>query len=529
MGLDLFMPLAKVDISKREVWGVLAEEKVDKADEVFDYAGSKPYFQTWNENFSKATDGKSVGNLRSMHTNISAGKFIQMDYDDELKRITVGAKVIDDAEWKKVTEGVYTGFSIGGSYVKRWRDDDLDAVRYIADPAEGSLVDNPCMYGATFEIVRADGVVDMRKFHEGDETAVDKIENVDQFLKALKGNQLNKAFTFDEIRNKVRMAINSGNTPYALFGNWAYIAAIYSDSVIVEVDSGETKLYRLGYTIDEDGTVTLDVQSVVQVRTEYTPVKADTTKTVEDDINKSTEGGQKMEITEENVEKATETVDNEKVDKSVGANALTVDSVVKFLADPAILSEVLKAVTADLAKAGSRNSKSDMEKIQAVHDHAIGLGACCDETNCKAKDDLDSGSDNQGKDEDTEKTVNDELGKANTSTDKADEVSELAQLVKGFKSLEKAMNDLKDENKGLVEKVKRLEALPDDSNSPVLKAVEKSIGGSPAVGVDADTSKIEALKALMQSTTDPMVKQAIGQELAVLSVRTLKSQTVMGR
>ena len=36
------------------------------------------------------------------------------------KRIEICGKVVDDAEWQKVEEGVYTGFSQGGRYLKRW-------------------------------------------------------------------------------------------------------------------------------------------------------------------------------------------------------------------------------------------------------------------------------------------------------------------------------------------------------------------------------------------------------------------------
>jgi hypothetical protein len=156
--VSIFAPLQKVDIEKREVWGVLVEERVDKSDEILDYESSKPLFLEWNKTFMEVTNGQSMGNLRSMHKAIAAGKFISMEYDDENKKVVVGAKVVDDEEWKKVVEGVYTGFSIGGKYLKKWYDSALNAMKYTAQPCEGSLVDNPCMYGATFTIVKADGL-----------------------------------------------------------------------------------------------------------------------------------------------------------------------------------------------------------------------------------------------------------------------------------------------------------------------------------------------------------------------------------
>ena len=70
--------------------------------------------------------------------------------------------MVDKAELEKVLEGVYTGFSIGGKYVSRKKDG--DAMKYIADPYEGSLVDLPCMPSATFDIIKADGVTLQKKF-----------------------------------------------------------------------------------------------------------------------------------------------------------------------------------------------------------------------------------------------------------------------------------------------------------------------------------------------------------------------------
>lgn len=169
--LKLFVPLTKVDLEQRMVYGVLAEEAVDKSGEVFDYVTSKPLFQEWSGDFEKRTRALGVevskGNVRGMHTEIAAGRFADMVFNDDARNIEVAAKVVDDGEWRKVKEGVYTGFSIGGKYVKRWPDAALKATRYTAQPAEGSLVDNPCMYGATFTAVKADGATELRKFVGG--------------------------------------------------------------------------------------------------------------------------------------------------------------------------------------------------------------------------------------------------------------------------------------------------------------------------------------------------------------------------
>lgn len=160
--LKLFLPIGKVDVERREVWGQAVAEVADKAQEIFDYATSLPLFRDWSAEFEKTTDGKSLGNIRAMHGKVAAGKVIAFQPDDARKVIDIGTKIVDDGEWAKVIEGVYTGFSIGGSYVKRWKDGDL--TRYTAAPSEISLVDNPCVPTATFAMVKADGTSESKPF-----------------------------------------------------------------------------------------------------------------------------------------------------------------------------------------------------------------------------------------------------------------------------------------------------------------------------------------------------------------------------
>lgn len=165
--MNLFIPITKVDEQRREVWGVAAEEAPDKSGEIMDYGLSKPRFQEWSKSISDATQGKSLGNVRAMHQPIAAGKVISMQFDDSAKKIAVGAKIVDDNEWKKVAEGVYTGFSVGGRYGSQKYENGL--LRYEAIPQEVSIVDNPCMKGATFTMVKADGMTEERPFADQEE------------------------------------------------------------------------------------------------------------------------------------------------------------------------------------------------------------------------------------------------------------------------------------------------------------------------------------------------------------------------
>ncbi len=166
--LDLFLPLAKVDLDRRLVTGVATAETPDRSGEIFDYASSKPYFEKWSAEAQAASGGKSLGAVRAMHGSVAAGKLTDIAFDDDAKRITVAAKIVDDDEWRKVQEGVYTGFSQGGRYVKRWADADSGLTRYTAEPHEISLVDLPCVPDATFDVVKGD-VIERRGFAARDE------------------------------------------------------------------------------------------------------------------------------------------------------------------------------------------------------------------------------------------------------------------------------------------------------------------------------------------------------------------------
>lgn len=173
-----FAVLTKVDVAKREVHGIATQEVIDHAGEIMDYESSVPYFVAWSKEVSKDSGGKSLGNIREQHSNIAAGKITAMEFADKEKAIAITVKVVDDQSWLKVEEGVLTGFSIGGSYIKLWKDGDV--MRFTAKPVEISLVDRPCCPTAIldsiksrqYEFVKADGTSEMRKFEKKKEVPV---------------------------------------------------------------------------------------------------------------------------------------------------------------------------------------------------------------------------------------------------------------------------------------------------------------------------------------------------------------------
>ena len=166
--LRLDIPITKVDAVQCLVYGVATAEVADRAGEICDYASTKPLYEKWSDAIATSSGGKSLGNLRAMHGAVAAGKVTALTFNDDAKQIEICAKVVDDAEWIKVAEGVYTGFSQGGAYARRWTDD-TGAKRYTADPHEISLVDLPCLSKAKFEMIKADGSHEWRAFKEAEQ------------------------------------------------------------------------------------------------------------------------------------------------------------------------------------------------------------------------------------------------------------------------------------------------------------------------------------------------------------------------
>lgn len=163
MDTVLFLPILKADEERRIVYGRAAQEVPDKSGEILDYSSSRKNFEDWSRNFEKMSGGKSKGNIRRQHRKDEVvGKVIDLAFDDAQKAVDIAVKVTDDKAWNDVKEGVLNGFSIGGSYAKRWQENGL--TKYTAKVSEVSLVDSPCCPTATFTMVKADGSVEERAF-----------------------------------------------------------------------------------------------------------------------------------------------------------------------------------------------------------------------------------------------------------------------------------------------------------------------------------------------------------------------------
>lgn len=137
--LKIFVPLSKVDKEKKMVYGYASTEALDSQGEVIT-----------KEAMSKALPGYlKFGNIREMHQPSAVGKTKEAKMDDN--GLYIGVKVVDKSAWEKVKEGVYNGFSIGGTKLLQKGNKILDLVL-----SEISLVDRPANPEAVFDVFKAE-------------------------------------------------------------------------------------------------------------------------------------------------------------------------------------------------------------------------------------------------------------------------------------------------------------------------------------------------------------------------------------
>lgn len=156
----LYVPFARFDAEKREVWGWACSEEQAADGMVLDLDGSVEAFTGWQRN------------LREMHSPFKAvGTGIEFKPDYDLRRIWVGARISKGAEdtWQKILDGTLRGFSVKGDilaketrsiarngqnrlvpWVTRWRMGELSVVDVPSDPV-----------GAIQQIVRSIAAADI--------------------------------------------------------------------------------------------------------------------------------------------------------------------------------------------------------------------------------------------------------------------------------------------------------------------------------------------------------------------------------
>jgi HK97 family phage prohead protease len=105
-------------------------------------------------------DYMAWANVREMHGASAVGVTKQAEIDD--RGLFIVVKVVDDGAWRKVQEGVYRGFSIGGK-IKERDSVNRKVIKRLA-LHEISLVDRPANPEAKFDIVKLADFSDAAKF-----------------------------------------------------------------------------------------------------------------------------------------------------------------------------------------------------------------------------------------------------------------------------------------------------------------------------------------------------------------------------
>src|SRR6185295_6928027 len=91
----------------RMVWGYASTEAADDQGETV----------TRQALAAALEDYMRFANIREMHQSSAVGVATEAAVDD--KGLYLGAKIVDADAWRKVVEGVYKGFSIGGRVAAR--------------------------------------------------------------------------------------------------------------------------------------------------------------------------------------------------------------------------------------------------------------------------------------------------------------------------------------------------------------------------------------------------------------------------
>jgi HK97 family phage prohead protease len=140
--VTFYLPIEKVDLEQRMVWGYASTEALDSQGDIVTLEAMRDALPEYMR----------YANIREMHQPSAVGKTKAAGVDD--KGTHIGVKVVDAPAWDKVKEGVYNGFSIGGRITSR---DKEDARRITGiELVEISLVDRPANPEALIQMFKRD-------------------------------------------------------------------------------------------------------------------------------------------------------------------------------------------------------------------------------------------------------------------------------------------------------------------------------------------------------------------------------------
>ncbi len=135
--MRFYWPIAKLDHAERMVWGYASTEAEDDQGEVIRREALE----------AALADYMRFANIREMHRPSAVGVATEAQVDD--RGLYLGARIVDAEAWRKVIEGVYKGFSIGGRVTAR-DPADRNIITGLS-LTEISVVDRPANPEAVFD------------------------------------------------------------------------------------------------------------------------------------------------------------------------------------------------------------------------------------------------------------------------------------------------------------------------------------------------------------------------------------------
>lgn len=142
MTLQLYWPITKIDSDERLVYGYASTEATDSQGEIVRKEALEAALPAYMR----------FGNIREMHLPSAVGVAKEATVDGT--GLWLKAKIVDDDAWRKVKEGVYKGFSIGGAVTGR--DGGNPQIVTGVELTEISLVDRPANPDAVFALWKSD-------------------------------------------------------------------------------------------------------------------------------------------------------------------------------------------------------------------------------------------------------------------------------------------------------------------------------------------------------------------------------------
>lgn len=461
-----FFEIRKVDEELRMVWGYASTAAIDSQGES---VTKDAITAAWDEYIQ-------FGNIREMHQPSAVGVVKEYNFDDA--GVMIGAYIVDDVAWKKVTEKVYKGFSIGGKKLPGGFDPVTKTITALK-LTEISLVDRPANPEALITMWKADTLEEQRMDPENE--GGQEVKPVDKLTDLIAKGSISPERLVELAEqdiNKVAETVTPADKPAEVpNGDGA------TNEPVVE-KSADTHLVKLrqnfaalmvakGASADDIKKGMWGISDLAQLINSLRWLQEDCAWEAANEGDNSPLPAQLAgackslcaALVAMAQEECAELIASMGLDMS-GDPVIAMGEMVKGAAGAAELGKYHEAF--DILKAGARNSASDMERIQKAHDLMNELGATCiqeDPVSEKLHKAAEAGH----------------IAKALGDFEKM--AGELGELRKSFGTLQTNYNDLQ----------KRFDATPTAPKGG-LKVIEKGDDISGGIGEAAPDAVTPVLK-----------------------------------